>query len=158
MARGVVKWFNRKKGYGFIEQEEGSDLTLDTFIAELNNQLKQIGEEPKKFNTTDFQCIKTLINRGCPEPMRRVLVKAKASGRPWALIEWAKITEGLIRFVGHTHKVEVDMDEESQTTTIQVDPDSSKFYRDKTTYLIVKLDPSGTISASQVNAAKFNKA
>ncbi|NLD39019.1 MAG: cold shock domain-containing protein [Desulfatiglans sp.] len=26
MAKGKVKWFNNKKGFGFIEQEEGSDL------------------------------------------------------------------------------------------------------------------------------------
>jgi len=26
MANGVVKWFNEKKGYGFIEQENGPDL------------------------------------------------------------------------------------------------------------------------------------
>ncbi len=26
MAEGTVKWFNEKKGYGFIEQEDGQDL------------------------------------------------------------------------------------------------------------------------------------
>ena len=26
MANGTVKWFSDKKGYGFIEQEEGDDI------------------------------------------------------------------------------------------------------------------------------------
>lgn len=26
MAEGTVKWFSSKKGYGFIEQEDGKDL------------------------------------------------------------------------------------------------------------------------------------
>ena len=26
MANGTVKWFNDQKGYGFIEQEDGSDV------------------------------------------------------------------------------------------------------------------------------------
>ncbi|MDH5561835.1 MAG: cold-shock protein, partial [Deltaproteobacteria bacterium] len=26
MINGIVKWFNEKKGYGFIEQENGADV------------------------------------------------------------------------------------------------------------------------------------
>jgi len=26
MAEGIVKWFNDKKGFGFIEQEDGDDV------------------------------------------------------------------------------------------------------------------------------------
>jgi cold shock protein len=26
MANGIVKWFNERKGYGFIEQESGPDV------------------------------------------------------------------------------------------------------------------------------------
>ena len=26
MTKGIVKWFNDKKGFGFIEQEDGSDV------------------------------------------------------------------------------------------------------------------------------------
>lgn len=26
MAQGTVKWFNEKKGFGFIQQEDGGDL------------------------------------------------------------------------------------------------------------------------------------
>jgi CspA family cold shock protein len=26
MANGIVKWFNEKKGFGFIEKEDGGDV------------------------------------------------------------------------------------------------------------------------------------
>ena len=26
MAEGIVKWFSNKKGFGFIEQEDGTDI------------------------------------------------------------------------------------------------------------------------------------
>ena len=26
MANGIVKWFNERQGYGFIEQDEGPDV------------------------------------------------------------------------------------------------------------------------------------
>ena len=26
MANGIVKWFNERKGFGFIEQEDGPDV------------------------------------------------------------------------------------------------------------------------------------
>ncbi len=28
MPNGVVKWFSNRKGYGFIEQEEGDDILV----------------------------------------------------------------------------------------------------------------------------------
>ena len=30
MAQGTVKWFNERKGYGFIQQESGDDLFVHT--------------------------------------------------------------------------------------------------------------------------------
>jgi CspA family cold shock protein len=36
MARGTVKWFNDAKGYGFIAQEDGSDVFVHFASIEMN--------------------------------------------------------------------------------------------------------------------------
>jgi CspA family cold shock protein len=34
LAEGIVKWFSNKKGFGFIEQENGPDIFLHSFFIE----------------------------------------------------------------------------------------------------------------------------
>jgi len=43
MPRGRVKWFNDKKGYGFIEQENGEDVFVH-FSAIQGDGFKTLGE------------------------------------------------------------------------------------------------------------------
>ena len=56
MAEGTVKFFNERKGYGFIEQEDGpdvfvhhSDINMEGFknLAEGDRVSFEIGEGPK---------------------------------------------------------------------------------------------------------------
>jgi len=53
MAQGKIKWFSTEKGYGFIEQDNGSDLFVhanDTDGANLqegDNVVFEIGEGQK---------------------------------------------------------------------------------------------------------------
>lgn len=44
MAKGRVKWFNESKGYGFIEQEDGSDVFVH-FSAIQDEGFKTLAEE-----------------------------------------------------------------------------------------------------------------
>lgn len=45
MAKGVVKWFNDSKGYGFIEQEDGTDVFVHfSAIQDDNNGFKSLTE------------------------------------------------------------------------------------------------------------------
>ena len=43
MAEGIVKWFNDKKGYGFIEQEDGPDVFVHYSGIEASG-FKSLGE------------------------------------------------------------------------------------------------------------------
>jgi|TARA_Y100001968_G_C18754458_1_gene434855 CspA family cold shock protein len=52
MAQGTVKWFNKKKGFGFIEQEDGEDLFVH--YTQVEGEIKdgdsvefEVGEGPK---------------------------------------------------------------------------------------------------------------
>ena len=52
MAQGTVKWFNKKKGFGFIEQEEGEDLfvhytQVEGEIQDGDSVEFEVGEGPK---------------------------------------------------------------------------------------------------------------
>ena len=52
MARGKVKWFNENKGYGFIEQEDGTDVFVH-FSAISQEGFKTLSEgEEVEFEVT----------------------------------------------------------------------------------------------------------
>jgi CspA family cold shock protein len=46
MANGTVKWFNESKGFGFIEQEDGTDVFVH-FSAIQDNGFKSLDEGQK---------------------------------------------------------------------------------------------------------------
>ena len=53
MPKGVVKWFNESKGYGFIEQEDGADVFVH-FSALQQEGFKTLTEgEEVEFDVTE---------------------------------------------------------------------------------------------------------
>ena len=53
MPKGRVKWFNDKKGYGFIEQENGEDVFVN-FSAIQGDGFKTLGEgQEVEFEVSD---------------------------------------------------------------------------------------------------------
>ncbi|MCP2503080.1 MAG: cold shock domain-containing protein [Candidatus Thalassarchaeaceae archaeon] len=60
MAQGTVKWFNQKKGFGFIEQEDGEDLfchhtQVEGVIADGDSVEFEVGEGPKGPNAINVK-------------------------------------------------------------------------------------------------------
>ena len=60
MPQGTVKWFNRVKGFGFIEQEDGEALfvhktEVEGTIADGDAVEFEVGEGPKGPNATNVR-------------------------------------------------------------------------------------------------------
>lgn len=66
MSKGKVKWFNEKKGFGFIEQEEGGDVFVH-FSAIQGDGFKTL---------TEGQAVEFDVMQGKQGPQASNVVKA----------------------------------------------------------------------------------
>ncbi len=57
MVKGTVKWFNSRKGFGFINSEEGNDVFVHyTALAGTDDEYKTLNENDKvEFEVTEGQ-------------------------------------------------------------------------------------------------------
>lgn len=54
MEKGVVKWFNGSKGYGFISREDGTDVFVHYTAIESNGEYRTLNEgEQVEFEVTE---------------------------------------------------------------------------------------------------------
>lgn len=51
--RGVVKWFNAEKGYGFITPEDGADVFVHYSAIQASGYRKLETSEPVEFSVTE---------------------------------------------------------------------------------------------------------
>ncbi|MCK4958892.1 MAG: cold-shock protein [Planctomycetes bacterium] len=85
MARGTVKWFDPKKGFGFVVNEEGQDVFIhftsiekDGFRCLRNGQIVEYEQlaQDKGLHGTNVQIVEAAPKQ--PPPPPRVKQKAKA--------------------------------------------------------------------------------
>ena len=101
MANGVVKWFNDRKGYGFIEQEDGPDVFVhhtgidsDGFrsLNEGDQVTFDIEEGPKGAHAVTFHYLK-----GC---LFLCLDYTPAAGFHFLITLFEVVSKSQIRFKG----------------------------------------------------------